>query len=427
MSVPESSKFEHLDSPAPAPRHDPYAALRNASFRRFVVGNTLFVLAYQMQTLAVAWEVYERTGSSFALGSVGLIEFLPVLCFGLVAGQAADRFDRRRMLMACVAVVTCGALGLALSTRLAWPVEALYGCVFLIGLGRAFQQPTKAALLPQIVPPEQFPSAVTWAASSFHLATVVGPGLGGLLIAWWGGTERVYLLNAGLALVFLLLLVGVRHRGHVPSTEAITWRSLAAGAGFIWKQPAMFGAITLDLFAVLLGGATTLLPIYAKDLLGVGADGLGWLRAALGIGALAMALWLAHRPPLAHAGRALLWSVAGFGVATIVFGLSRSYALSLAMLFLTGALDNVSVVVRQTLIQLLTPDQMRGRVAAVNSMFIGASNELGGFESGLLAALSTPTISVVAGGVGTLAVVLAVARWLPEVGRYGRLGGPPAG
>ncbi len=265
-----------------------------------------------------------------------------------------------------------------------------------------------------------FSNAVTWSMTGFQLSSVLGPALCGLLIARYAPAV-VYVLTACATLTYLVAIALLRNVSAVRSSAAVTFETLAAGFVFVWRHPVILAAMALDLFAVLLGGATTLLPIYATEILKVGAIGWGWLEAAPALGAMLMAIVLAHRPPLAHAGRALLWAVAGFGVATVIFGLSRYFWLSLAMFFLTGVLDNVSVVVRHTLVQTLTPDAMRGRVSAVNGMFIGASNELGGFESGMVASWSSPTISVVAGGIGTLAVVGIVAVICPRLRRYGRL------
>jgi MFS family permease len=304
-------------------------------------------------------------------------------------------------------------------------------CLFGNGVARAFVQPAKSSLLPLLVSRSRFANAVTWATSGFQLSSVVGPALGGLLIAATGGAVWVYVLDAGLSLVFILLFRRIAPRPPAATTEPIGWRSLLAGAAFVWRTKLILGAISLDMFAVLLGGATALLPIYAKEILGVGPAGLGWLRTAMPMGAVSCALILAHRPPMQKAGRALLWSVAAFGLATVVFGLSRWYWLSFAMLLVCGAVDNVSVVVRHTLVQILTPDEKRGRVSAVNSLFIGTSNELGEVESGTVAHLFGPaignalstgaTISVVTGGIGTVAVVVAVAWIWPTIRRYGRL------
>jgi MFS family permease len=279
--------------------------------------------------------------------------------------------------------------------------------------------------LPLIVPREHFSNAVTWNSSGFQLAVIVGPAMGGWFIAMLGGATNVYVLNAAAALVFFAMLTVMRCRTVVRLPEPVNLRSLGAGFNFLWHAPVVFGAITLDMVAVLLGGADMLLPVYAH-VLDVGPTGYGWLRAAPGIGALCMSFMLAHRPPMERSGRMLLWSVAGFGLATVFFGVSRWYPLSLAMLFATGMLDMVSVVIRHTLVQLLTPDEMRGRVSAINSLFIGTSNELGAFESGAVAHLFTPTISVVSGGLGTMLVVAAIARLYPQLVHYGKLGSRPA-
>jgi MFS family permease len=322
--------------------------------------------------------------------------------------------------------MAAGSLGLAAASLWQAPLLTMYACLLASGIGRAFQQPAKAAFLPQVVPRDRFTNAVTWNTGGFHLASIVGPLLAGVLIRLTQSPALVYAVDALFVLTLIVLLTQVVGRKHQPANEPLTLRSLTAGIGFVWRTKLVLGAITLDMFAVLLGGAVALLPIYARDILHVSAIGLGCLTAAPAVGALLTTFFLAHRPPMRHAGQALLWSVAGFGAATIVFGLSRSFWLSLAMLFATGALDQVSVVVRHTLVQLLTPDAMRGRVAAVNSMFIGASNELGGFESGLVAALFSPVVSVVSGGIGTLAVVAAVALCWPQIRRYRQISGMSA-
>lgn len=406
--------------------HDPYAVLGLGDFRLFLVGNLLAILGMQMQSVAVGWEIYERTQSAMALGVVGLVQVLPVIVLAIPAGQVADRCDRKRVVMVAAASMALSSLALAWISACEGDIRWMYACLLASGVARAFQQPAKASLLPQIVPRERFSNAVTWNTGGFQLAAVAGPALGGGLIWVAESATIVYLVDAAAVLVFVALLGLIAARGPVRTTQPTTARSLVAGLSFVWRSKVIFAAITLDLFAVLLGGATTLLPIFAKDILEVGPSGLGALRAAPAFGALGILFVLAHRPPLRYAGRSLLWAVVGFGLATIVFGLSQSFWLSLGMLFLSGAFDSVSVVVRHTLVQVLTPDEMRGRVSAVNGMFISASNELGGFESGLVAALFTPVISVVSGGIGTLAVVAAVARAWPQLRTYGRLGGGPA-
>ena len=406
--------------------HDPWAALRIPSFRRYLAGTIFAALGMQMQTVAVGWEVWERTHNALLLGMVGLVQFLPVILLLLPAGHAADRFQRKRILLCCLAVLVSSSVGLAVLSALQGDIRLMFVCLLATGIARAFQQPTKASFLPHIVPREHFNNAVTWGTGGFHLASVLGPAVGGFVIAMSGSAALVYALDAVATLTFLLLLFGVTSRPQVLSTSTISVSSLLAGLRFVYHTKTILAAITLDMFAVLLGGATMLFPIFASpDMLDVGPTGLGWMRAAPAIGALVMSFALAYRPPIQRAGRALLWSVVGFGVATIVFGLSKSFPLSLGALFLTGAFDNISVVIRHSLVQMQTPDAMRGRVSAVNSLFIGASNELGGFESGLAARLTSPVIAVVLGGVGTLVVVSIAALAWPEIRRYGRLDGTP--
>jgi MFS family permease len=402
-------------------RHDPYRALRFRDFRLLLGGTFVTTLGSQMVSVAVGWELYERTHEAFALGLVGLVQVLPVILLALPAGHVADRFDRKRVVLLSQLLLGLTSLGLALLSFTQGALFLVYTCLLFMGVARAFSQPARSTMTPQAVPPEVFSSAATWSSSAWQLAAVVGPGLGGFLIALTQGAMAVYLVDVGASLVFLVTLGLFRGRKIALSRETASLQSLLAGMSFLWKTKVIMAAITLDLFAVLFGGATALLPVYAKDILEVGPTGLGWLRAAPSIGAVMMVLLISHLPPFRRAGQALLWAVAGFGVATIVFGLSRSFALSLAMLMLLGALDNISVVVRSTLLLLRTPDEMRGRVSAVNSMFISSSNELGGFESGLLAAIFGPIIAVVSGGAGTILVVIAVALIWPEIRRLGRM------
>lgn len=401
--------------------HDPYAALRVRDFRLYLVGNLIATIGTQMQTVAVGWELYERTRSPLALGGVGLVQVLPVIALTLPAGHVADRVERRRVLMASLALLALASLGLAATSALHAGIFWYYACLLVAGIARAFQGPAKEALAPQLVPRALYANSSTWRSSSWQLASVVGPALGGAVIALTRGAVAAYVLDATAALAFLLLVAAIRRPAFTPAAGSATLESVVAGVRFVARTKVILAAITLDLFAVLLGGATALLPIFAKDILRVGPTGLGWLLAAPSVGALLMALTLAHRPPMRRAGRALIVAVIGFGAATLVFGLSRNFWLSLAALFFTGAFDNVSVVVRSTLLQLMTPDEMRGRVGAVNSLFIGGSNELGGFESGAVAQLVGPVASVVLGGVGTILVVLTVARVWPEIARLGAL------
>jgi MFS family permease len=401
--------------------HDPYRALRVPAYRRYLAGNVLGTIGFQMQGVAVGWELYERTHSPLALGLVGLVQVLPVMLFFLPVGHLVDRYDRRRVLIVSQSVLVLAALGLAAVSAAHASVPLMYACLFLSGTSRAVIGPAKSALLPEIVPLEAFQSAVAWSSGSWQTAQVLGPAAGGALLALTKAPDLVYLAHAALALAFVLLLFGVRSKSEPRALEPASLGSLLEGARYVFRTRILIAAITLDLFAVLFGGAVALLPIYAKDILHVGPAGLGWLLASQSIGAVTTTIVLAHLPPFRRAGPTLLRAVVLFGVATIVFGLSRWFPLSLAALATAGAADSVSVVIRSTLAQLRTPDVLRGRVSAFNSLFIGTSNELGNFESGAVAALVGPVASVVAGGVGTLVVVATAAAVWPEVRRLGRL------
>jgi MFS family permease len=377
------------------------------------------VVGQQVQSVAVGWEIYNRTGSELSLGWVGLAQALPVMVLALPGGHLADRFDRRAVMAAGLLASALCSLALALLARAGAPVGWMYAVLATAGAAQALWNPARSSLMPQIVPPDAFTNAVAWNSSIFHVASVAGPAIGGQILL--AGTPAAFVADAACALVFLGGVASLRLRPIPRSNEPATLSTLFAGVRFIFRTKIILATITLDLFAVLLGGAVFLLPVFAKDILHVGPVGFGWLRAAPAIGALVAGVVIAHRPPMRRAGAAMLWAVAAFGAVTIVFGLSRSFWLSLAALALAGAFDMVSVVVRHTLIQLLPPDTMRGRVAAVNNVFISASNELGGFESGVTAAWWGPVWSVFVGGVGTLAVVAAVALKWPQVRRLGSL------
>jgi MFS family permease len=401
--------------------HDPYAALRSPDYRRFLTGNMLASIGTEMQAVAVGWELYQRTDSATALGLVGLMQFVPVVMLALPAGHAVDRYSRKLIFIAAQLLAAAVALALCILSFIQGPIPLIYFCLVLSGVAQAVRMPARSALVFQLVPLESLGNAITWNSSGWQIASVAGPALGGLAIAATGRAMAAYLLASTCILTCIGLMLAVRPRRATLRHEEVTLKSLLAGVRFVLRTKLILATITLDLFAVLLGGATALLPIFARDILETGPTGLGWLRAAPSLGAIVMALGMAHRPPLRRAGRALLLSVAGFGLATIVFGFSKNFALSFVMLALTGALDNVSIVVRGTLIQLLTPDEMRGRVAAVNSIFIGSSNELGAFESGITAQIFGPVISVVGGGIGTILVVLAVMLKWPQVLQIGSL------
>ncbi len=409
--------------------YDPYAALRYRDYRRVLVGSVLASIGMQMQAPVVGWEVSQRTstepvfgeiGPELALGLIGLVQFVPVLLLALPAGQVVDRFNRKGVLMIAQSLIALAALGLAVLSWMEGPVPLMYLLLLVTGIGRTFSAPARWALVPMVVPMELISNAVTWNSSGWQLASVAGPALGGVVLAVIG-PPAAYALTAACAMSCALLVATTRPHQAMTRTTDRSLASLLAGARFVWRTKPILATLTLDLFAVLLGGATVLLPLFAKDIIHVGAVGFGWLYAAPALGALVMALVLAHRPPLSRPGVALLWAVTGFGVATIVFGLSDSFVLSFVMLALTGALDNISVVVRGTLVQVLTPDAMRGRVSAVNAVFIGSSNELGAFESGVTARWFGPVGSVVFGGIGTIVVVIAVLFLWPEVLRLGPL------
>jgi predicted MFS family arabinose efflux permease len=374
-----------------------------------------------MQSVAVGWELYQRTDSATALGLVGLVQFIPVILLSLPAGHTADRYSRKYLLLIAMSVTALASLGLAALSFFQGPIPLIYLCLLTTGCSRSFSAPARWALVSQVVPESVLGNAITWNSSGWQTASLVGPTLGGLVIAATGYAWGAYLLAAACALSCAGLIASLHPHAGPRLRETVSLETLLAGIRFVGSTKPILATITLDLFAVLLGGATALLPIYARDILEVGPSGLGWLRAAPALGALVTAVALAHRPPLRRPGVALLWSVAGFGVATIVFGLSRNVALSFIMLAATGALDNVSVVVRGTLVQVLTPDAMRGRVSAVNAIFIGSSNELGAFESGITARWFGPVVSVVGGGIGTLLVVAAVMLKWPQVLRLGSL------
>ncbi len=406
---------------------DPYRALRGRDFRLLLVGVFLGSFGQQMLSVALGWELYERTGSALALGGIGLALILPVIFLSLPAGHVADRYSRKKVMLCGQIAVAVGALGLAALSLTQGPLLPIYGCLIIIGSAQAFNNPASSALVAQVIPPDAYESAITWRSSVGQISAVLGPAAGGFLIWLLGGATWVFVLHAVAALSFALLLSLLRVR--VQQTRAAggrTWRSILEGVQFLWKSQVLLAAITLDLFAVLLGGAVTLLPIFARDILHVGPLGLGWLQGASSIGSVSMALFLAHRPAFTRAGRTLLLAVGAFGLVTIVFGLSRSFLLSFAMLLCLGALDNISVVIRSTLLLVRTPDELRGRVGAVNSLFIGTSNQLGGFESGLAAQFFGPVVAVVGGGIGTILVVIMVARYWPEMRELRTLREPEA-
>jgi MFS family permease len=365
-------------------------------------------MAGQMLMVAIGWQMYDLTGSAWDLGLVGLFQFVPALLLSLVAGQMVDRFHRARIMAVALAVQCGAAIVLTLATSGHWASrEILLGVSILLGAVRAFQMPAQQALVPQLVPVPMLPRAMAFSSAGLQAAVIGGPALGGMIFAL--GAAVVHGTAAVLFALGCLMMLGVRYEHTQPTREPISLRTLFAGVAFIWRRKVVLGAVSLDLFAVLLGGATALLPIFAKDILHVGALGLGLLRAAPAAGALVTSVVLTRWPIERHVGRKLLVSAALYGLCMAVFGLSTSFMLSLVVLALSGCADMVNVVVRQTLVQLETPDDMRGRVGAVNSVFIGASNQLGEFESGATAVLLGPAGAAIAGGVGTL---LVAGFWL---------------
>lgn len=407
-----------LSTPAVS-RHDPYAAFRHAGYRRYAIGWLSVVVGTQIQSVALQWEIYVRTGNALALGVVGLVQIIPALIFLLPGGHVADAYDRRRVIIFGMLGTTLTSVALAVASIQAAAIGVIYGLLFLDASFIAMARPARAAMLPLVVPEAVFGNAVTWNSSLMQLAMMVGPGVGGVVVGIYA--PAAYLISAAGSMTFVVMLMGVTVQPQDRVREPVTMASLLEGFRFMWHSRLVLAAISLDMLAVLLGGAVYLLPIFAKDILQVGEWGFGALRAAPAVGAVLTAVVLAHAPPMKHAGRNMLLAVAGFGAATIVFGLSQWFWLSLLMLVLTGVFDNVSVVVRHTLVQLATPDQTRGRVSAVNGVFIGLSNELGGFESGVVARAFGPVVSAVSGGVGTILIVIITAIKAPGLRRLKRL------
>ncbi|HMN43172.1 MAG TPA: MFS transporter [Povalibacter sp.] len=395
----------------------PHLALSGEhDFIRYLVARCLSTLAVQMQTVAVGWQVYAMTRDPLHLGLIGLSQFLPFVVLILPAGHVADFNDRRRILTGCYLLNMVSALCLLLlSLRSAGNVNLIFAVMTLLGITRAFAMPASQALLPNLVKPEIYPRALAVNQSVFQVSTIVGPTLGGLL--YLAGAPVVFGTVAGLLCISTLLLSRLRTGGRAERSGArgVTLQSLLSGLRFVKSKPVVLGAISLDLFAVLFGGATALLPVYAQDILHTNSVGLGLLRTAPAIGAMICALMLATRPLTRHVGRWLFGGVGAFGVATIVFGLSTSLALSCVALIVLGAGDMVSVYLRHLLVQLETPDEIRGRVSAVNAVFVGASNELGEFESGITAAWFGTVRAVVIGGIATLTVAALWMRLFPQL------------
>ena len=405
--------------------HDPYAALRLPGFRWFSASLLTQTLATQIQGVVVGWQVYQNTRDPLALGFVGLAEALPFLTMALFGGHVADRVPRRGLVLASLAVLNGSSLALLLLTvtgRIGiggvWP---LYAVLAASGVARSFLQPARTAMIPELVPPPLYHNAVGWRTSVWQFGAVIGPALGGILYTI-GGATLGYLVDAALMAAAWITLVWVPSRPPLPVVAGLSvLASLREGLRFVWTRPVLLSALTLDLLAVLFGGAEALLPLFAADILHVGPAGLGALRAAPAIGSVLTALVMAHRPPLERAGPALLAAVTLFGLSMIGFGLSRDPLLSWFLLAIAGMADNVSVVLRATMLQVLTPPQLLGRVSAVNAIFIGSSNELGAFESGVAARLLGAVPAVVLGGVVTLLVVAITAWRVPVLRKLERI------
>jgi MFS family permease len=410
--------------------HDPYAALRHPRFARYIATLFTLTLGIQIQGTVVGWQVYDLTKDPVALGLIGLAEALPAIAMALYAGHVADRRDRRRVALAALWVlvacsvalwVLAGARPLGVEALASGRVTAIYGVIVVSGVARAFLQPARQALSAELVPRELFANAITWRSGSWQLASVIGPAVGGVLYAV-GGTRLAYGVDAALMVLATGLLITIRHRSPARSVlhEGV-WSSVTGGVRFVIREPVLLGALTLDLFSVFFGGAVALLPIFAAEILDVGPTGLGVLRAAPAVGAVLTSVLLARRRDWDHTGRVLLLAVAGFGLCMLGFGLSTTFWLSVALLVGSGMCDMVSVVIRSTLLQSRTPEGLLGRVSSVNQIFIGSSNEIGMFESGVTARWWGPVGSVVVGGLATLGVVGLIAWRVPTLRRLGRL------
>lgn len=462
---PENLPDEPLKkSEAAAPVESAYAVLRNADYVRYLIGRFVASLGQQMLVVAIDWELYQRTHSALPLALVGLSIMVPMILCTIPAGHFADVFNRKKIILITTLIVAAVSIALTLISYFACPIWWIYVCLIVLGAARTFLWPSSAAFVVSLVPRNQFSRAVTFNSGMFQFSSVIGPPAFGAVVAFTPQANHllekffsthsdlnsawlVYALNFLASIACFALVVPIKHIHKAKAAEPVSARSLVEGFNFVYKNKIILGVITLDLFAVLLGGTVTIFPIYAKDVFHGDAGTLSWLRNAMAIGAVICVFVLAHRPPLQKAGKSMLWSVAIFGIATILFGVANKncfdslwqmsnsfwFWFAFAMLALSGFVDNISVVVRQTLVQILTPDEKRGRVSAVNSLFINTSNELGGFRSGMVAyfftepsflgnaAATGAIISTVTGGIGTILVVIAVAWIWPEIRKYGKL------
>jgi MFS family permease len=404
-----------LSPPDARTEHDPYAPLRIRDFRLLMSAGFLNAIALAMLTVVIGWELYDRTGSALALGIVGLVQIVPNIGLSLFAGAYVDNHDRRKVAMTSAVVIAIVAVILVVLTATTAPVWTIYVALFVMSIARAFNRPTNGALLANAVPGELLANSSAWRSGSMQTAQIVGPATGGFGVSVFGQAAPVFAISAGLLIWSAIQFAQMKPAKIAPSREKVTKESLLAGVHFIYGNKVILAAITLDMVAVLLGGATALLPIFAEDVLHVGSTGLGLLRAAPAVGGLFTALFIARRGPFLHNGRTLLIAVTGFGLATVLFGISRDFWLSMAALVFVGSFDTVSVVIRNTLQLALTPDAMRGRVSSVHFMFVGMSNEFGEFESGVAAAVLGATTAVALGGIGTLLVVPIIAIVWPQI------------
>jgi MFS family permease len=456
MHETDSEEDPTLTPTMPPAGRQTYALFRNADFKRYLIARFVAALGMQMLVTALDWELYRRAHSGLALGFVGLSLMVPMILCTLPAGQLADRLNRKKIILGSTLVLALTSLGLTLTSGLIALDQKVatfqlfaYALLVVIGVARTFLWPASAAFVTALVSREELPRAITFNSGAFQLSCVLGPSVAGVIIWLTHGAWLVYAFNMVASFVCIALVAGVKHEHKIPPREPVSLKTLVTGFKFVYQNKIILGTITLDMFAVLLGGAVTLLPIFAENIIplhgGAEGVGLGLLRAAIPVGAILCVFYLAHQPPLQKAGRTMLLCVAIFGAATMLFGLANRQCLggffpsangvwfwvAFGLMALCGAVDNVSVVVRQTLVQILTPDDKRGRVSAVNSLFIGTSNELGGFESGVTQHLFGPVmgntmatgaiLSTVVGGFGTLVVVLVVAWLWPEIRRYGKL------
>lgn len=411
--------FRH--NPVDDGAHDTYAALRYRDFRFLILASFLTSFCQAILSVIVGYELYLRTGSAFALGLVGLVQIVPNVILSMPAGQFVDQHDQRLVASAAAGTIATAAAFLALLTHYEGPLPLIYACLFLIGLGRVFSMATPAPLMASIVPPDRFGNAAAWRSSSNQTAAILGPAAGGFGVALLGSAATVFTIAAVLLSIAAFLLSRIKARPAPRPREKMSLDSIMAGFRFIRRTDVLLATITLDMVAVLLGGATALLPIFAEDVLHVGAGGLGLMRAAPAAGAVIASLAIARKGPFNAAGPTILAAVTGFGLASILFGLSRSMPLSLLALGFVGVCDSISVVIRSTLQLTLTPDHMRGRVGSVHYMFVGMSNEFGEFESGVVASLLGATAAVVVGGIGTVLVVPAIALLWPALRRLRRI------